>query len=150
MATTLQLQAAIQLVYCTLRADNSMRVCSMPWMLDIPVDQALAVAKLLECVNGKSIRVSSLPLEDGREKMELVLALHEWGVLRTLPDEKKQIKTKQKGPKSAAPKTAGGPKTASQGTVKKTEASKQQHNGGSNSKGKKGNKGGKKGKAAAR
>jgi hypothetical protein len=106
-------------------------MCSMPWMLDIPVGQALAVAKLLECVNGKSIRVSSLPLEDDREKMELVLALHEWGALRTLPEEKKNSKKKQ---------TEKALKTASQGTVKKIDASKEKINGGPKGKKKTGKK----------
>ena len=75
-------------------------LCSMPRILDIPVNQALAVAKLLECVNGKSMRVSSFPLESDQQKMELVLALHDWGALRTLPDNQKQPKRrleKQKG-----------------------------------------------------
>lgn len=90
----------------------------MPWMLDIPVWQGLAAAKLLECVNGKSIRVSSLPLEHDQDKLELVLALHEWGALCTLPDEKKQAKKAQQGPK-----------VAPQGTMKKTAAGKQKHNG---------------------
>jgi hypothetical protein len=110
----------------SLAGDYSGGVCSMPWMLDIPVGHALAVAKILECVNGKSIRVSSLPLEDDQEKMELMFALHAWGALRTLPDDKNHVKKKQKTPKAL--------KVGVQEAVKKKDASKQKMNGGSKGK----------------
>lgn len=112
-------------VYIVLGVSHTLLACSMPWMLDIPMQQAQAVAKLLECVDGKSMKVSSLPLEDDRQKMELALALHQWGALRTLPDQQKAPK-KHKGPlpeeKKAPKKQQKGPKTMSQGVVKKSDA----------------------------
>lgn len=53
----------------------------MPWFLDMPVGQALAVAHIMDCVKGKSVVVADLPLGSDEEKLELTMALHSWGAL---------------------------------------------------------------------
>jgi hypothetical protein len=145
-------------------------VCrEIPHVLDIPVSQALAVAQLLECVDGRSMKVSSLPLEDDSQKMELALALHQWGAICTLPDDKKheqakkQVKKQKEAMKQkhdalkqkhdalkqkqdALKQKQDALKTASRGTMKKTDVSKKQQNGASKPQAKRG----KKGKAGAR
>lgn len=54
----------------------------MPWYLDMPLGQALAVTRILDCVKGKTVAVADLPLGSDEEKLELTMALHSWGAPR--------------------------------------------------------------------
>lgn len=52
----------------------------MPPFLHIPLHQAEAITAILACGKGKSVAVSQLPLDGDEEKLDLVMALHSWGV----------------------------------------------------------------------
>jgi hypothetical protein len=54
--------------------------CRLPWKIEVPAHQAMAVAQIQACVDGKSILVKDLKLDGDVVKIDLVRALHEWGV----------------------------------------------------------------------
>ena len=51
--------------------------------LDIPEDQASAVAQVLACTHGKTICVKDIRMDNDEDKLSLVLALHEFGTIRS-------------------------------------------------------------------
>lgn len=56
--------------------------CRDERQVSIPEKHARAVAAVLTCVEGRTIRVAELPLDNDAERMDLALMLHEWGALR--------------------------------------------------------------------
>jgi hypothetical protein len=64
---------------CTLTA--AARDCRRRPSIDVPWAHAQAVALILSCVRGKTVRVCDLPMPSDAERMDLVLCLHEWGAL---------------------------------------------------------------------
>ena len=55
--------------------------CRAERQISIPEKHARAVAAVLACTDGRTIRVADLPLENDAERMDLALMLHEWGAL---------------------------------------------------------------------